>query len=309
MITATVGIQLLNFFKEPILKLSQDFKDEFIDIVNNGLSEFVDNFYNKYSKTKTFIYRDEKVNFYDVFYPVTIKNNSEIISEINNLKDLFNNRKYITIIGMAGCGKSMLMKHIFLSTVNQFLNIPIVIELRNLNDFNGSITDYITKILTKNKLSKNERITERILNEGIFIFLLDGYDEIYSEKKDKITNDIEEFVDTYNKNTFVITSRPGANAESLQRFDNFYIQPLSYKQINEFINLQFKFHDNKESIGKIISVIEKPENRDYKDYLSNPLLLSMFIFTFNTYPELPKSKNKFYWNCCFHLDCYNSYRS
>ncbi|MDI9366398.1 MAG: NACHT domain-containing protein [Flavobacterium sp.] len=296
MITATIGIQLINAFKEPILKLGKEIKDEFLDVFNNGLSDFVDNFYNKYSKTKTFIYRDEKVNFYDIFYPVTLKSNSEKISEINDLKTLFNERKYITIIGMAGCGKSMLMKHIFLSTVNQFYSIPIVIELRNLNDFNGTITDYITKLLTKNKLSNNERITERILSEGNFIFLLDGYDEIYSENKDKITNDIEEFVDTYSRNTFVLTSRPGANAESLQRFDNFYVQPLSNKQINEFINLQFKLHDNKESIGKIISVIEKTENRDYKDYLSNPLLLSMFIFTFNTYPELPKSKNKFYWN-------------
>lgn len=296
MITATIGIQLINAFKEPILKLSKEIKDEFLDIFNNGLSDFVDNFYIKYSKTKTFIYRDEKVNFYDVFYPVTLKNSSERISEISDLKELFNERKFITIIGMAGCGKSMLMKHIFLSTVSQLYSIPIVVELRNLNDYNGTITDYITKLLTKNKLSINERITERILSEGNFIFLFDGYDEIYSENKDKITNDIEEFVDTYNKNTFVLTSRPGANAESLQRFDNFYVQPLSKKQINEFINLQFKFHDNKESIGKIISVIEKPENRDYKDYLSNPLLLSMFIFTFNTYPELPKSKNKFYWN-------------
>ncbi|MBL0295196.1 MAG: hypothetical protein IPQ04_13355 [Saprospiraceae bacterium] len=95
----------------------------------------------------------KKVNFYDVFYPVTIKNNSEIISEINNLKDLFNNRKYITIIGMAGCGKSMLMKHIFIHR-KSILNIPIVIELRNLNDFNGSITDYITKILTKTNCRK-----------------------------------------------------------------------------------------------------------------------------------------------------------
>lgn len=294
--TATIGIQLLNAFKEPFLKLSKEIKDEFLDVFNNGLSDYVDNFYNKYSKTKTFIYRDEKVNFYDVYYPVTLKNNTERITEINDLNTLFNERKYVTIIGMAGCGKSMLMKHIFLSTVNQLYSIPIVIELRNLNDYNGTITNYITKQLTKNKLSINDRITERILSEGNFIFLLDGYDEIYSENKDKITTDIEEFVDTYNKNTFVLTSRPGANAESLQRFDNFYVQPLSNKQINEFINLQFKFHDNKESIGKIISVIEKPENKDYRDYLSNPLLLSMFIFTFNSYPELPKSKNKFYWN-------------
>jgi hypothetical protein len=47
---------------------------------------------------------------------------------------------------------------------------------------------------------------------------------------------------------------------------------------------------------KIIETIGKPENHDYKSYLGSPLLLSMFILTYNTYPELPKSKSKFYWN-------------
>ena len=45
-----------------------------------------------------------------------------------------------------------------------------------------------------------------------------------------------------------------------------------------------------------MTVIGKPENKDYRAYLSSPLLLSMFIFTFNSYPELPRSKNRFYWN-------------
>ena len=190
----------------------------------------------------------------------------------------------------------MLTKHIFLSIVNQFYSLPILVELRNLNDSEISITDYISNIILKNKLGRNEKILERILSEGNFVFIFDGYDEIFSEHKDRITNEIEEFVDLYNKNSFIITSRPGANAESLQRFDNLYVQPLDNKQIKEFVSLQFKNHENKESIGKIISVIDKPDNQDYKDYLSSPLLLSMFIFTFNNYPELPKTKSKFYWN-------------
>lgn len=294
--TSTIGIQLLNTFKEPLFKITKGLKEEFLHIFNNGLSNYIDNFYDKYSKTKTFIYRDEKVNFYDIFYPVTLTNRTEKINGITDLATLFTNRNFITIIGSAGSGKSMLMKHIFLSTVNQSYRIPIVIELRNLNDFNGNITDYINKILSINKLANTDTITERILSDGNFLFLFDGYDEIYSHSKDKITRELEEFVDAYNKNIFVLTSRPGSNAESLQRFDNFYVQPLNKKQINEFVTLQFKNHENKESLNRVTSVINRHDNKDYKDYLANPLLLSMFIFTFNTYPELPKYKNKFYWN-------------
>jgi energy-coupling factor transporter ATP-binding protein EcfA2 len=294
--TTAVGLQLLNVFKDPLFKISKDLKDEFFHVFNNGLPEYIDNFYDKYSKTKTFIYRDEKVDFYDIFFPVSIHSNTNQIDSITDLNKLFKKGNFITVIGSAGSGKSMLMKHIFLSTVNQSYKIPIVVELRNLTDYDGNITDYISSILTRNQLGKNPRIVDRILKEGNFIFLFDGYDEIYSSAKNRITNDIEEFVDNYSKNIFVLTSRPGSNAESLQRFDNYYVQALNAIQIENFIKQQFKNHDNEKSLDRILSVIKKPENQDYSDYLANPLLLSMFIFTFNVYPELPKYKNKFYWN-------------
>lgn len=294
--SATIGTTLAGLFKESIQKGSNILSDELIHIFNNGLPDYIDSFYDKYSNTKTFIYRDEKVKFYDIFFPINISNRTEVLNTSIDLKLLFQKRQFITIIGSAGSGKSMLMKHIFLSTVNNSFRIPIVIELRNLNDFNGKIYDYVSNILTKNEIAKTTKIIDRILKQGKFIFLFDGYDEIYSSSKDRITTDIEEFVDTYNKNLFVVTSRPGSNAESLQRFDNFFVQSLSSEQIENFTKLQFKNVEDDDSIEKILAVIKSPANRDYKDYLSSPLLLSMFIFTFKAYPELPKYKSKFYSN-------------
>ncbi|MBP0613017.1 NACHT domain-containing protein [Chryseobacterium sp. cx-311] len=293
--TAAVTL-LLSTFKEPLVKKFKDISDEIEHVFNNSLNNYITNYYNKYSKTKTFIYRDEKIDFYEVFYPVTIKNRVSASTEVQELKEVIFREKYITIIGSAGSGKSMLMKHLFLSCIHQFYTIPIVVELRNLNDLDITIFEYISNILTKNKVAKSEKIIDRILKEGNFIFLFDGYDEIFSDNINKITNEIEELVDLYSNNAFVITSRPGANAESFHRFNNYYVQPLSPKQVNEFVSIQFKNHENKESIGKIITVIEKPENMDYLDYFTNPLLLSMFIFTFSSHPEIPRKKSKFYWN-------------
>ena len=292
----TIGAALISLFKEPLQKGSANLKDEFLHIFDSGLSEYIDSFYDKYSQTKTFIYRDEKVAFYEIFFPVSIKSKTGTFNTATDLKTLFQRKKFVTIIGTAGSGKSMLMKHIFLSTVNQSFRIPLVIELRNLNDYQGKMYDYVSSILTKSEIAITSKIVDRILKQGKFIFLFDGYDEIFSSSKDRITIDLEEFVDTYNNNLFVVTSRPGSNAESLQRFDNYYVQALNNKQIEEFIKLQFKNTEDLEYIDRILSVINKPENKDYHDYLSNPLLLSMFIFTFKAYPELPKYKNKFYSN-------------
>lgn len=291
----SVGAKLIGTFKDQILNLGNNIKDEYLFIYKNGLIDYINNFYEKYSSIKTFIYRDEKVNFYDIYYPIKIRNKKKSI-EINDFNEIFENYQYLTIIGNAGSGKSMLTKHIFLSSAENCKRIPIIIELRNLNNCKETIEEYITRIITQNKISPNYKITERILKEGNFIFLLDGYDEIYSENKNKITTDIENFVDRYYKNVFIVTSRPGANAESLTRFDNFEVQSLKGRDIHEFIKMQLRLQENDELERKIMYVINKQENDEYREYLSSPLILSMFIFTFNNYPELPKQKSKFYWN-------------
>lgn len=289
----SIGLSLISTFKEPILKKAKELSEEYAFIYENGLVNYINNYYNKFSHIKTFIYRDQRVPFYDVYFPVSIQLNQEHIKDIQQLID---DTKYITITGSAGSGKSMLTKHIFISNAQGCKSVPILLELRQLNTFEGTVEDLINSIITNNKISPSNKITNEILSEGNFIFIFDGYDEIFSDNKQKITNEIEAFVDRYNNNKFIITSRPGAGVESLQRFNNYTVCSLSNTEIKDFINLQFQKHENEEIASKIIVEIEKPSNRHYRHYLSSPLLLSMFIFTFSNYPELPKQQSKFYWN-------------
>jgi energy-coupling factor transporter ATP-binding protein EcfA2 len=289
----SIGLSLISTFKEPIFRKAKELNEEYAFIYENGLVNYINNYYNKFSHIKTFIYRDQRIPFYDVYFPVNIKSNQEHIKDIQQLVD---DKRYITITGSAGSGKSMLTKHIFISNAQGCKSVPILVELRQLNTFEGTIEDLINAIITDNKISPSNKITNQILNEGNFIFILDGYDEIFSYNKQKISNEIENFVDRYSNNKFVITSRPGAGIESFQRFDNYSVCTLNSTEVKEFIDLQFEKHENKELANKIIEEIQKSSNRHYKHYLSSPLLLSMFIFTFNNYPELPRQQSKFYWN-------------
>lgn len=47
---------------------------------------------------------------------------------------------------------------------------------------------------------------------------------------------------------------------------------------------------------RIIEIVNDPNNNNYLQYLSNPLLLSMFIISFENHPEIPKRKSAFYRN-------------
>ena len=45
MIETTVGLKLIETFKEPIKKIGAEIKDEFLQAFFNGMSNYVDNYY------------------------------------------------------------------------------------------------------------------------------------------------------------------------------------------------------------------------------------------------------------------------
>lgn len=290
-----IVLSLTRSFKEPLIKAFDEIKDEIVNLLDDSFPIYIESFRAKFLNTKTFLFRDQKVNFHKTYFPVTLKKGKDTF-KIESLESLYKNGYCTTIIGNAGSGKSMQMKYLFLKALDQKIKIPIFIELKSLNDFEGELTQYIYSKILNNKLSPSTKILERILTSGKFIFLLDGYDELYSKNKQKITSDLEEFIDKYNRNWFVITSRPGSGIESFPRFSNNYVQPLKENEINEFIDMQCEVIDDLEFGVTVKQTISESKNDTYKDYLNSPLLLSMFLFTYKNHPLLPKQKSKFYWN-------------
>lgn len=122
---------------------------------------------------------------------------------------------------------------------------------------------------------------------------MDGYDELYSQKKQNINRQIENFIDLYSDNNFIITTRPGSGAERFPRFFDFKICELDVSDVNVFVNIVV---GNNERKNRILRVIQDSKNFNYSAYLSNPLLLSMFILAFESHPEIPNSKSAFYRN-------------
>ena len=298
MVSITI-VKLLEYFQDPILEALSDVADEAKNIFKNGVKPYLESINLRFSRIKTFLHRHQTIDFYQTYFPCTLVSSKNPRISTENIKRLFSNNSYLTVIGSAGSGKSMLMKHLFLSCVREKYLIPVFIELRHLNDYEDGLIAYINHLLLTNQISTNEKILKRILNSGKFLFLFDGYDEIFSEKKSTVTNEINSFVDLYRKNKFVITSRPGANIELLPRFNNFYVNKLSERDIRTFIWKQlevYKKEDWEELAKRMIENIELPENKSYKFFLRNPLLLSMFILYYENNPSVPKKKSSFYSN-------------
>lgn len=290
-------LSLIRSFNNPISTGLSNFKDEVRQVLFNKLAPYLDSQWRKIYYSKTFLHRESAIEFYSLYYPTRVKISDGTYLDTSNASSFLIKSKYLVIIGSAGSGKSMLIKHLFIDTINSKYKIPILIELRKLNDYEGSFFDYVQEKFLFYGISNNDKITNRIIGRGDILFLLDGFDEIYSSNKNKLIDDIENFIDNFSLNSFVLTSRPGTNIKLMPRFLNSYVQDLDHKQIDEFIIQQCQLWSKEDSfVDKVLDAIRLEKNKVYLEYLKNPLLLSMYMLSFESYPELPKLKSSFYDN-------------
>lgn len=291
-----------SLFKNQIEGLLKSLGGDANQIFSNKILEYIVEEYNRSLYTKTLIHRNTPVNLLDIFVPTNIVMKSknfyyekEDEYKLIEFDDFFTKKNYVTIIGDAGSGKSTLVKYLYLTCVdNSFNKIPVKIELRYLNEEELSIKEYVVnRILIERGIAVNERIAIRMLQKGRMIFFFDGYDEVDKKRKSRYTNQLNQFMRDFNNNYYVLTSRPFTGLEFFPLCKNYFIRGFYKKQMKEFVGKQISNADN-EITNKIIQEIEKLYESDFRTFLQNPLLLSMFILTYRYNSAIPKQKYVFY---------------
>jgi predicted NACHT family NTPase len=266
-------------------------KDETRFLLQSRLLDYQVELFNSLYKVKNILHRKEVV-FIDIYEPISLidyDGNKHIPI------DIFRYNKKITLLGEAGIGKSSLIRYYILNLIYTKTGIPILIELRNFNDKDINFDEYIRKEIFKfENISDSESIQTRLLESGKFSIIFDGFDELTKEKKIITIKQIKKFSTRFTDNQYIITSRPFTNVEYLSNFSNYQIDKLSPTQIENFVRRQF----SKQKISKlpesIILSINDEKNSTYFHFLQNPLLLSLFILTYNEHAGLPQKRSIFY---------------
>lgn len=259
-------------------------------------NSYIKNSYNKYSKIKTILYRTEPKYIYDFFeVPILKKENNCFIhtDDVNNILDISH---FVIIQGIGGIGKSTLLKHLFINELKKRDLIPIYLELKDLNDINVNDYDIGTIIFERlNSLgsSLKREYLDYALESGCFMFLLDGYDEILTDKKNVFFKKLDEFCDRYNENYFIISSRPYSEFVEFQRFTVLSTCSLDKEQAKSLVE---KIEFDKEIKQRFIKALNDELYDKHKSFASNPLLLNIMLLTFDNYAEIPEKLHLFYSN-------------
>lgn len=273
------------FFKDLDAKDSIKYKTAYENYLKNTRR--------KNRQIKTIIYRRAPKDLYSFYECIGIKYDGHTINT-EKITNLFTIGNKIIISGTGGMGKSILLKHLFLNTIDETPFIPILIELRSFNIHDTkdiSLYDAIYKSLADNGFELSKEYFEYSMKEGAYVILFDGFDEVKKDKVAIITNEIKSISEKYNENKFIISSRPSDEFIGWNDFKEAETLCLSKEQA---INLIKKIDFDRTVKDIFCKELEDHLYESYKSFASNPLLLNIMLLTFQKHAVIPERLNDFY---------------
>lgn len=267
----------------------------------------------KHSKKKTFLYEMQR-DFYGFFVCNDVKRRETVCrSEHRNDKkddrvianvcvDSFEEeRRFIVLSGTGGMGKSMMMTHFMLDTIDKNKEtgeVPVFVLLRDYNPAAGDLIDFIFGELKRHDVDLHLSDLVELLQSGKGVILFDGLDEIKSENCRRFYKEMENLADSYPEASYIVSSRPTMNFRGLSRFTVYDLQPFSQEQAVEMVG--------KLDQSVVDPVIQKDFIKDLKcnrfgfdwrermDFLGNPLFLTILLLAYEGNHDIPTERYLFY---------------
>lgn len=299
-IKALVGVAVDKFLKPSADRVAQslgDLRDEGVDFFVGKFSEYTARNYARLSHLATLAYPNESRLLDELYAPLTL-HRREIPGEQNTNKylidgypkDLFSAHHHVLVVDTAGMGKSTLIKYIFLRTIEQSYGIPILIELRKISP-ETSFIDFILSEMQGLLTNISPHFLREVLLRGDFVFLLDGVDEVPLSYRASVIRNLLNFIALANNNLFVLTSRDEPSLAAFAEFQRFQIMPLSEE--DAFILIR-KYILDPTVAESLINRLSSPDYVAAKEFLVNPLLVSLLCRSFEYKKTIPLKLHIFY---------------
>lgn len=248
--------------------------------------------YKKYSETKTLLYKDEPIKVAEIYVQTRLESPSSGEQVLDTeILQLIESEGPILVTATAGAGKTFFAKYIFLSAVQRGNCIPIMIELRNVDNFSDGIVSILNRELALGGFSAPNDILEEMIATNRFLIILDGYDEVESSKLDLISKALLDFTSSYPGCPLVVMSRPDEKLEYLSSFKNYQVLPLELDQATELVS---KLTYDPKVKDLFLKNLETGLFGRHQDFMSNPLLLTILLMTYGEIAEIPTKMHIFY---------------
>lgn len=273
-----------------IMSKIKDFNEKSKIELRTAFVDYLEKAFNKHSVIKTILYKNQPQYLYDFFEcnDVELDGNTIDCSNVNNILSVSH---FNLIVGSGGMGKSTLMKHFFLDSLQKCDFIPLFVELRGFRE-DDNLLDYCYNAISNLGFKSEKKYFEYALETGAFLLVLDGFDEIPDNCKDSFRRELFSFVDKFSDDYYIVSSRPCEQFIGWTRFTKFDTIPFSKEKA---ISLISKINYNASMKKKFLVKLEDELYDRHTSFASNPLLLNIMLLTFDNYAEIPEKLHIFYY--------------
>lgn len=272
--------------------ISRKIIDRVVVATQLGFNDYLVNSYNRCRFFKTILPPNQPLEVVSNYVNVTIKSSGGEIADDELVKALPKN-KSVVITGLAGSGKSMLMKYLTVIHFEQPQGaIPLFVELRKLNSLTEkSLLSFIRLSCVSAQNTVTERQFDMALSTGAFMLVLDGFDEVNDEYKDEVQRQIIDVRYKYPKACIVVSSRPDDRFIGWSDFVPYKVKELSEQQCLKLID-SFVYDEGVKK--RFAKEVKKSLYSTHRSFLSFPLLVTIMLLTYEEFAQVPTKMHEFY---------------
>lgn len=259
--------------------------------IKDGYDRYIMNSRVHYSKLKSLWSNGTPIDFYECYVPVGLSlglSTSMLEPDFLSCIDISHS---LIITGTGGCGKSILMRHIFLGAIKSGKYAPVLVELRDINDSVRSLEEHILFVMQNRGFDIDGGFFKQAIELGEFCFLFDGFDEVLASKREAVGEFINSLSLKYPGCPVIVSTRPDERFRTWDLFTELHVEPLSKAAAIELVDklpVETIFKE------KFIKELKDSLFNKHESFLSNPLLLSIMLLTYHQNAEIPTKLSVFY---------------
>ena len=204
----------LALYKDGVFLLEEgiiDPSEDGVETDNEDIRLYLEKISQKYGTVRTLLNPYQQTPVRNIYVCNDIVRNVPVPGRVRNTyavkfihnasaQDLAVCSNFVIIIGTGGIGKSMMIRHLLLDSIEHYSEdgiVPIFLMLKDYDVSGSSLFKYlVAKIHNFSPGINTEQLTS-LLDEGRCLLLLDGLDEVGTKQADTFEKKLEEFIDRY----------------------------------------------------------------------------------------------------------------